>query len=393
MTEEDNVALVHRPPSSVETAGAGSNRIQSTMVADTLALARKQLSTPVAAKFRIGAYEWCEPDYRQILAWAKALSLSPEEVIECLLRGGRQTEGSWVETRFENGRLLKISWDADLLRLPELRLGHGLMTTHFAISAKAAWWGALELQLPHLTHLAFLVNASGPSLDLSGCPRLQWLDCSFSRISHLDLISAPNLIELYCVGNDIEELDLSPVPRLTRLNCMSGGVGCKVKGLKRLTMPRSPDLTYLECCYNSLSRLDLSGVPCLTYLGCNENHLEELDLSPVPRLVSLTCGANGLKRLMMPTLPSLTSLSCGSNSLSRLDLSGVPSLTFLDCSDNAIRELDLSRAPLLATLLCYSNPIRVLDLRPLHHLKYCGWKGLPGDSSQIQLIQRPDQHF
>jgi hypothetical protein len=67
MNEKNDFALVRRPASSVEKAGGGAGRIQSAIVADTLALARKQQSTPAATRFRIGDYDWCEPDYRQIL--------------------------------------------------------------------------------------------------------------------------------------------------------------------------------------------------------------------------------------------------------------------------------------------------------------------------------------
>ena len=332
MTEEDSVALVRRPPSAVEDARAGAKRIQSTIVADVLALTKKQQSTPVAAKFRIGQHEWCEPDYRQILIWAEALKLKPEEVIERLLKGRRRADESWRETRFENGRLLKIHWDADLLPLNDFQMGDGLRTTHFAVSAALHWgvWGGwLGLKLPHLTHLA-CGNGFLTEIDLSGCPRLHFLDCAFNSISHLDLTSVPNLTELYCVGNDIEELDLSPVPRLIKLNCMANSVGRKVKGLKRLTMPRLPDLT---------------------------------------------------------------SLSCSSNSLSSLGLSGLPNLTFLDCCKNEICRLDLNDVPLLEELFCHSNPMGFLDIRPLHHLKHCCWKDVMADSCEIHLIQRSDQHF
>ena len=31
--------------------------------------------------FRVGDYEWCDPDYRQILVWARETGLKPEEVV------------------------------------------------------------------------------------------------------------------------------------------------------------------------------------------------------------------------------------------------------------------------------------------------------------------------
>jgi len=46
------------------------------MVVETLALAPKEKPSPHDANFRIGDFHWCEPDYRQILLWAKALGTS-----------------------------------------------------------------------------------------------------------------------------------------------------------------------------------------------------------------------------------------------------------------------------------------------------------------------------
>ena len=43
--KEDSFALVHRTPSSLEKAGAGAKRIQSAIVADTLALAQARIQT------------------------------------------------------------------------------------------------------------------------------------------------------------------------------------------------------------------------------------------------------------------------------------------------------------------------------------------------------------
>jgi hypothetical protein len=72
MDEKKEKALVPRPPSAVEKAVPGVKRILSGMVADVLAQATIEQRSPTLARFRIGDYEWCEPDYRQILIWAEA---------------------------------------------------------------------------------------------------------------------------------------------------------------------------------------------------------------------------------------------------------------------------------------------------------------------------------
>ncbi len=72
MDEKKENALVPRPPGAVEKAVPGAKRILSGMVSDTLALASREQRALAPTKFRIGDYEWCEPDYRQILIWAEA---------------------------------------------------------------------------------------------------------------------------------------------------------------------------------------------------------------------------------------------------------------------------------------------------------------------------------
>src|ERR1035437_9124839 len=108
MAKSEKLSLILRPPGAIDMAESGARRVESVIVVDMLALAKERQSTPIDARFRIGQYEWCEPDYRQILIWAHALKLDPEEVIHRLLNGPRGSKESWRETRFETGRLLKI---------------------------------------------------------------------------------------------------------------------------------------------------------------------------------------------------------------------------------------------------------------------------------------------
>jgi hypothetical protein len=337
MAKAENLSLIARPPAAIEKAGPRTKRILSDMVTGTLTLAKREHLLPAEPRFRIGEYEWCGPEYRQILTWAKALKLRPEEVIERLLKGPKGSIDAWWETRFENGMLLKVSWDFELLPLWDFQWVDGLGTTHLFLHSQPhmailpeGWARSrLPLKLPQLTHFACR-HVGLRELDLSECPRLHTLDCSWNWIAHLDLASVPGLTALECQANNIEELDVSSVAGLIKLNCERNGVLREAKGLRRLTMRR---------------------------------------------------------------LPNLTSLSCSCNQLPSLDLSGRPNLTSLDCSENHIRELDLSTVPLLERLSCHSNPMKVVDIRPLHHLEWCYWESPLADSCETQLIQRPDQHF
>lgn len=365
MSERGNFALVRRPPSSVEKAGAGARRIQSVIVADTLALVKKRQATPVATKFRIGQYEWCEPDYRQILIWAEALGLKPEEVVERLLEGPRRTAESVLgQTRFEDGRLVEVCWDFDVLPLWEFEVVEALETAVLTFATHPGRRPRIQtrrLWLPKLSGLHIDgMDVTEGVCDLSGVPNLTSFSCQDAQIKELDLSKVPHLEHLYCWGNRLSELDLSVVP----------------------------DLRELWCERNQISDLELSKVPRLDLLHCGGNRLSELDLSLIPSLNSLCCSGNKLSDLDLSQAPRLSILLCSSNRLSRLDLSRVSNLFSLKCARNGIAELALSKVPRLTTLDCSANPINILDIRPLAQLKE-----LIYDVETTRLLQRPDQHF
>jgi hypothetical protein len=185
MNEKNDLALVRRPPSALEKAEPGAKRILSGMVADALALADEKQTAPAVAKFRIGDYEWCEPDYRQILLWAKALRVKPEVFIERLRTGTRLTGEPWKETRFSGGRLVGINWDFPLLPLENLEWVEGLRTTHLSFYTDFERSGnipALGSALPDLTHLD-CHRLCTARLDLSRTPKLVHLYCSYNRLT------------------------------------------------------------------------------------------------------------------------------------------------------------------------------------------------------------------
>ena len=82
--EKPRNALIIRPSSAVERIGSGPRGILTRMVSDALAVARSQDKALTVARFRIGDFKFRDPDYRQILLWAKALKLKPETVVRRL---------------------------------------------------------------------------------------------------------------------------------------------------------------------------------------------------------------------------------------------------------------------------------------------------------------------
>jgi hypothetical protein len=393
MNDNNNFALVPRPPGVLEKAEPGAKRILSGMVADTLELTKRNQSALSAARFRIGEYEWCEPDYRQILIWANVLALEPEEVIGRLLQGQRPEGVPWAESVFADGRLIKLNWDLNLLPLDRFQLVIPLEITHLSIRSRVEphEWGehhtqlvkSLKLRLPKLTNLS-CERLGLPELDLILTPNLRALLCGQNNLSELDFSVVPELNILHCGVNQFRELKLSALDNLTELDCASSWISPRVilsamPNLSRLDcgwndpkvvaafLSHAPNLTELNCMMSSLKRLDLSGVPHLTKLECNNNITTKLDLSLVPKLKELNCRVMGLRKLDLSHTHNLLKLNCWGNDLNALDLSAVPELQVLDCVENSIDVLDIRR------------------LLHLHELKY--------DSGRTHLMQRPDQNF
>ena len=346
-SDDHSRSLIPLPAASLALARPEGGRVLSEMLSDTLALARGE---PLR---KIGEYEWCEPDYRQILLWAEALALEPVEVIRRLLdsesvyfqtygEDWKPTTSSWgEETAFRNGRIVNLNWTLDLLPLDNFRWVAGMEIEYFRVAPSETTPGALP---PF--HLAL--------------PKLQKLCWSLMDVEQLDLSQVPKLVELECAYNELTELDLSKVPILAAISCAE----------------------------NRLTELDLSNLPLLTSLDCMENKLTELDLSAVPKLRVLWSNQNHLTNLILSPLPMLEKLGCVDNQIADLDLSTVPALQSLYCERNQLTKLDLSKVLALKHLDCSGNCIDQLDIRLLHHLETLAF-----DADRTRLIQRPDQHF
>ena len=127
-------------------------------------------------------------------------------------------------------------------------------------------------------------------LDLSGNPKMTYLDCSYNRIEELDLTVLPHLEELHCNDNELHTLELTKNPYL-RIVCISN---------------------------NHLQSLDLTKNTVMTDLHLDRNRIEELDLSQNTQLrvhdVDLgpmldEKGNNLLKRVILPaSLPDLAAV-------------------------------------------------------------------------------------
>ena len=223
-------------------------------------LRRMSAAVKLTEKFRIGEYEFCEPDHRQILVWAEAMGLEPLTVVERLfddgtffgLRGPCYRPDLTL-TRFKNGRIDTLFWDRRLLPLRKFEWVEGLEITSITFSCEAQpRWEIHGLSLP--------------------LPNLHSLSCKCLGLSELDLSRVGSLMELHCSENNIEDLDLSRVQMLT----------------------------WLSCSHNQLTELDLSGVPMLTELFCDNNQLTELDIRSLFSLETLSYDDDSVRLIQRP---------------------------------------------------------------------------------------------
>ena len=259
MVEKKRNAIIPRPTGAIEKIGAGPKGILTRMVSDALASARSPEKLLTVAPFRIGNYEFRDADYRQILLWAAALALEPVGIIQRLESSKNR---DLVTTTFsvENGSIVTLAWDFNLLPLPAFEWVDGLVIREIGFMGRLTSPPQISLRLPFLVRL----ECSGinlTELDLSKTPALTVLACSTNELTELDLSNVPGLDLLVCSDNHLTELDLSNVPRLTELWCHD----------------------------NELTELDLSNVPELDWLNCQSNQLTELDIRSLEKLWYLVC--------------------------------------------------------------------------------------------------------
>ena len=343
--DKDARSLIPLPDVTLAVARQEPRRVLTEMVEQTLALARQ---VPL---FKIGEYEWCEPDYRQILIWAEALDLEPEEVIRRLLNE-RSLFWTWSgtgdsvkfsdpdpqesggnhyryenETAFQNGRLVSLNWDFDLLPLAVFEWVEGLDIEHLRIvtrPTRANPISQLRLSLPKLRSVD-CDHIGIENLDLSQVPFLEVLSCGGNRLIQLDLSNVHSLQQLFCWENGLETIDLSKVPNLTTLECSNNPLG-------ELNLSGLLSLEEVFCSECRLTCLNLSALPKLRNLECWDNQLEDLDLSGAPDLESLYCSGNRLRKLGIEDMSSLHSLDIKGNPISFLDARGTAlRCTEIDC--------------------------------------------------------------
>ena len=201
------------------------------------------------------------------------------------------------------------------------------------------------------------------SLDVGNNMALATLWCNDNSLISLDISNNTALIDLYCTYNELTSLDVSSNTALTYLRCSDNL-------LTSLDISNNVVLTELRCNDNFLTSLDMSSNTALTYLRCSDNLLTSLDVGNNVALIDLSCDYNKLTSLNVSNNTALIYLDCSSNSLTLLDISNNTSLIDLSCADNKLASLDVSNNTALTRLSCSGNSLTLLDVSKNFALTY-----------------------
>lgn len=248
-----------------------SGHIVTRMIDGALDIVRRK-GTLVPHLFRVGDFELCEPDYRQVSRWAKELRRSPARMLEELSQQGGVLSPDHFE--ISGGRIKKLRWDGKEFPIRCFEWEPGLEIDTLRIWNRMPAWGE-QAVLPSLQEL-FVDSAEELCVALSQTPNLRRLDLNGNSLSVIDLSGASQLTRLGLRKNWLTHLDLPPLPQLRELDCT------KNYSLSKLDLSPVPQLRRLECSMiKELKELDLSPVPLLEFIDCLSTPIAELDLRPL----------------------------------------------------------------------------------------------------------------
>ena len=84
MSDNGPKMIIVGPTFGLQQPDSGAEKVLSRIVSDALAIARERDVADMFARIRLGKYDLCQSDYRQIVAWAQETGKSPEELISLL---------------------------------------------------------------------------------------------------------------------------------------------------------------------------------------------------------------------------------------------------------------------------------------------------------------------
>ena len=132
---EDDRALIRHPSSTPIRTGVSRSGVLQRMTASTLQLMR-QFPPPAAVpqRFTLGDIPFAEPDYRQLLIWAEALGLRPEELVLRLQQQPQEHYPLTISFKVVDGSIRDLVWDLSALPVADFAWVDGLKIEKLAFS-------------------------------------------------------------------------------------------------------------------------------------------------------------------------------------------------------------------------------------------------------------------
>ena len=189
-------------------------------------------------------------------------------------------------------------------------------------------------------------------LNLKGCKKLSYLECSECDLRTLDLSEFTELEHLICSECALTKLDVSHNKKLTHLdafNNINKGENYKLYNkFTELDLSNNKNMKRLDIWGNKqLKPVNISVCPGLQYYGCAAMGLTSLDLSKNKELNKLNCGWNPLGKIDVSKNPKLASLMCNSCQLKSLNISNNPYLRYLFAGSNDLTSVNIGNNPYL----------------------------------------------
>ena len=178
MSDREPGALVARPASDLRRIDFGAEKVLSRIVSDALAIARERDVADMFARIRLGKYDFCQSDYRQIVAWAQETGKSPEELIR-ILENVEDKTANGIAFIVDDGSIKQVEFPGSLLFRKHI-FNDG--------SSKAV---ALPGSLLFRKHM----------LKISDLQKLVKITCEGHQLAKIDLSNLPMLAVLSCPWN------------------------------------------------------------------------------------------------------------------------------------------------------------------------------------------------
>ena len=169
------------------------------------------------------------------------------------------------------------------------------------------------------------------SLDVSMCPKLEYLYVSRNNLPYVDVTKNPLLKRLDVTQMALTEIDVTQNPLLESLDV--GGE------MTSLDLSKNPKLTRLNCTGLPITELDLSANPLLEELYIDSTDLSAIDLSKNTLLETLWCRGVPLQYLDLEKLTNLYSFYGPNTGVAGTKVTG----NTFDLADCLTEDVDFSR--------------------------------------------------